>query len=392
MFNPTEEHKILRQSVRSFVEEEVDPQALVHNRDERFNKKLYLKCAELGLLGITIPEKFGGSGMDATALCIVAEEFSSSDPGFTLSAFGHALLFAHNLSVNGSETQKVKYLPSAVRGEFIGGMAMSEAIAGTDVLGMATKAELSNDGSHYILNGSKMWITNGTVDGETTGDVFIVYAKTGRGRSPTDLSAFIVEKGFEGFSLGQKIENKCGMRASSTGELLFQDVKVPADNLLGTVGGASLCMMRNLEIERLELAAMSCGIARRSIEAMNTYAKERYAFGKSIGEFGQISKAISESYADYMAGRSLLYNIARTLDLSTYGNGMETDGVKLYCAAMGKKVADRAIQVLGGNGYISQYQVERLWRDAKLIEIGGGTNEAHHKNIYREFKKVGKLP
>ncbi len=190
-----------------------------------------------------------------------------------------------------------------------------------------------------------------------------------------------------GFKLGQKIEDKCGMRASMTAELVFDEVKVPTENIVGTVGGATLCMMRNLEIERITLAAMALGIARRSIEVMSNYSKERKAFGKPIGDYGQIQKAIAESYAEYMAGRSYVYNVARTLDLNSYGNTLEADGVKLYCAPMAKNIADRAIQVLGGYGYVGEYQVERLWKDAKLLEIGGGTNEAHHKNMCRDIKK-----
>lgn len=262
---------------------------------------------------------------------------------------------------------------------------MSEPGVGTDVLGMTTTATLSADGQTYTINGAKMWITNGTVNGTDTGDVFLVYARTSKDRA--GLTSFLVEKGTPGFKLGQKIEDKCGMRASMTAELVFDNVVVPVSNIVGTVGGASLCMMRNLEIERITLAAMSLGIARRSIEVMSNYAQERKAFGKAIGEYGQIQKAIAESYAEYMAGRSYVYNVARHLDLKSYGNGLDADGVKLYCAPMAKRVADRAIQVLGGNGYVGEYQVERLWRDAKLLEIGGGTNEAHHKNMIRDIRK-----
>ena len=264
---------------------------------------------------------------------------------------------------------------------------MSEPGAGTDVMGMSTTAKLSEDGSHYTLNGAKMWITNGTVDGKGTGDVYLVYAKTGPGRSAKDLSAFLVDKSMPGFSLGQKIEDKLGMRASMTAELVFDDVKVPVENLVGQEGGAALCMMRNLEIERVTLAAMALGIARRSIEVMSRYAQEREAFGKPIGDFGQIQSMIAESYAEYMAGRSYVYQVAKDLDLSSVGNGLDADGVKLFCAPMAKRVADRAIQVMGGCGYVGEYNVERLWRDAKLLEIGGGTNEAHHKNMVRDLKR-----
>jgi len=265
-------------------------------------------------------------------------------------------------------------------------MGMSEPGAGTDVLGMASTAVASSDGSYFTLNGSKMWITNGTIDGSDTGDVFLIYARTCN-KSRDGLTSFIVEKGMKGFTLGQKIDDKCGMRASMTAELVFNDVIIPSENIVGTVNGASLCMMRNLEIERITLAAMSLGIARRCIEIMSNYSKERKAFGKMIGDYGQIQKSISESYADYMAGRSYVYNVARKLDLKSYGNGLDADGVKLYCGPMAKRVADRAIQVLGGYGYVGQYQVERLWRDSKLLEIGGGTNEAHHKNMTRDLRK-----
>jgi isovaleryl-CoA dehydrogenase len=264
---------------------------------------------------------------------------------------------------------------------------MSEADAGTDVMGMKSFAQPSSDGSHFTLNGTKMWISNGTIDGTDTGDVFLVYAKTDLKSKSGGLTSFIVEKGMPGFRLGRKITGKLGMRASNTAELIFEDVKIPTENVVGGVGGAAICMMRNLELERIGLAAMSLGIARRCIEVMSKYSQERKAFGKSIGEYGQIQKAIAESYAEYFAGRTYVYNFARQLDLKTYGNGLDADGVKLYCAPMAKRIADRAIQVLGGNGYVGEYQVERLWRDAKLLEIGGGTNEAHHKNMMRDLKK-----
>jgi isovaleryl-CoA dehydrogenase len=265
-------------------------------------------------------------------------------------------------------------------------MGMSEPGAGTDVLGMKTKATLSDGGSHWSLNGQKMWITNGTLDGgRTPGDLFLVYAKTGQNRA--DVTSFIVERGMSGFDVGQQIHDKLGMRASPTAELVFDNVKIPVSNVVGEVNGATLCMMRNLEVERLGLAAMALGIARRCINVMNDYAKERKAFGKSLWDFGQIQSAISTSYAEYMAGRSYVYALANSLDLNSHGNGLDADGTKLYCAAMAKTVADRAIQVLGGYGYVGEYNVERLWRDAKLLEIGGGTNESHHKNMSRDLQR-----
>lgn len=386
MYNPTDEHAGLRDMLRQFVEKEVDPQALEHNRKEQFNVDLFRKLGNLGLLGITVDTQYGGSGMDAVAAVIAHEELAASDPAFCLSYLAHSMLFVNNLSQNGSHEQKLKFLPKACSGEAIGGMCMSEPGAGTDVMGMLTTAVPNADGTEYTINGTKMWITNGTIDNSDTGDIYLVYAKTGTGRG--DLTSFVVEKGMPGFTLGQKITDKCGMRASHTAELVFDNVKVPAANIVGKIGGAGICMMRNLEIERITLAAMSLGIARRCIEVMGKYSQERKAFGKPIGDFGQTQKAITESYAEFMAGRSYLYGVARNLDLSTYGNGLDSDGVKLYCAPMAKNVADRAIQVLGGYGYCGEYQVERLWRDAKLLEIGGGTNESHHKNMLRDLRKT----
>lgn len=236
----------------------------------------------------------------------------------------------------------------------------------------------------------QMWITNGTITGEDTGDLFLVYARTGTGRA--DITQFVVEKDMAGFSLGQKISDKLGMRASMTAELVFEQVLVPQNNVVGNVNEATLCMMRNLEIERIGLAAMALGIARRCIDEMNMYAQDRSAFGsKNLYEFGQIQKHVAESYAEYMAGRCYVYALANQLDLNSYGNGLDADGVKLYCAPMAKNVADRAIQVMGGYGYVGEYVVERMWRDSKLLEIGGGTNESHQKNMSRDLKRLRKI-
>ena len=267
-------------------------------------------------------------------------------------------------------------------------MCMSEPNAGTDVLGMKSNAVYDPQRNGFILNGTKMWITNGTLTGKETGDVFLVYARTGS-ENRSDITQFILEGGMEGFSVGQKINDKLGMRSSPTAELVFENVFIPQSNVVGDINGATLCMMRNLEIERVALAAMAVGIARRALDEMISYAANRPAFGKpNLYGFGQIQKHIAESYAEYMAGKSYLYGVSNGLDLSTYGNGLDADGVKLYCAQMAKNVADRAIQVLGGYGYCGEYTVERLWRDAKLLEIGGGTNESHHKNMSRDLLKL----
>jgi isovaleryl-CoA dehydrogenase len=291
------------------------------------------------------------------------------------------------MAYNASPEQSAKYLPDLCTGKTIGGMCMSEPGAGTDVLGMTTTA--IEQGDHYVLNGAKMWITNGALDDSTLGDVFLVYARTGDSRN--QVGQFIVEKGMQGFSLGQRLKGKLGMRASSTAELVFDNCIVPKANLIGDPTGALLHMMRNLEIERVGLAAMSLGIARRCIEIMNRYAQERQSFGKPLNNFGQIQKYIADSYAEFMAGRSYVYQVASALDLSKEGQRLDSDGVKLYCATMAKRVADRAIQVLGGYGYMSEYQVERLWRDAKLLEIGGGTIEAHQKNMTRDLTQLRQI-
>lgn len=388
IFNPTPEHKQLREMVRLFAEREVEPQALESDKTETFNLELFRKVGELGLLGLTAQERFGGAEMDPVAACIVHEELAAVDPGFTLAYLAHTLLFVNNLAFNGSEAQRAKYLPAACDGRHVGAMCMSEPDAGTDVLGMRTTAR--KDGDTYILNGAKMWITNGAIADGELGDIFLVYARMeGAGRN--ELSMFIVEKGFEGISLGQKITEKLGMRASCTAEVVFEDCRVPAENLVGEEGAALMHMMRNLEVERLGLAAMSLGIARRSVEIMNSYAKERKSFGEPLNRFGQIQRHIAESYAEYMAGRFYTYGFAARMSLEKPGQRLDSDGVKLYCSTMGKNVADRAIQVLGGYGYCGEYRVERLWRDAKLLEIGGGTVEAHHKNMTRELARIDQL-
>ena len=388
LLNPTPEHKMLRDMVRSFVQTEVEPQAHQHDKQEKFNLPLFKKLSELGLLGITVPENFGGAGMDAVAVVIAHEEISASDPGFCLAYLAHTLLAVNNLAVNGSEKQKSQYLPGLSSGQLIGAMAMSEPDYGTDVMGMKTTAVKS--GNYYILNGRKMWITNGAVDDNKTPCDFVwVYAKTGEKNGRAAISSFIVEKNDPGFYVGQKIADKLGMRASNTAELVFENCKIPADRLVGHEGDSMSHMMRNLEIERIGLAAMGLGIARRSIEIMNKYAAERNAFGKPLNFFGQIQKYIAESYAEFRSAQSYVYDTARRLDLNREGNRLDSDGAKLVATSMSKNVADRAIQVLGGFGYVGEYHVERLWRDAKLLEIGGGTLEAHQKNIARDLAKSG---
>jgi isovaleryl-CoA dehydrogenase len=388
LFNPTPEHAALRRTVRAFAEREVAPQAAQFDREEKFNLALFRKLGELGLLGLTADETYGGAGLDASAAVIVHEELAAQDPGFTLAYLAHAILFVNNLQQNGSAAQRARWLPGACDGTLVGGMGMSEPAAGTDVLGMKTTAR--RDGDHFVLDGAKMWITNGAIADNELGDVFLIYARE-PGHGPKQLSMFVVEKGMPGFQLGQRIKDKLGMRASGTAELVFDGCRVPLENRIGEGGDAVGHMMRNLELERLVLAAMSLGIARRCVDVMNGYAQERKSFGQPLNAFGQIQRHVAESYAEFMAGRTYVYALAAEMGLDRGGTRVDSDAVKLYCATMAKQVADRAIQVLGGYGYVGEYTVERLWRDAKLIEIGGGTLEAHQKNITRDLSRHGPI-
>jgi len=371
LFDPTDEHKLLRQTVREFTRKEVEPQADEHDQRGVLNEGLLRKLGELGVLGITIPAEEGGAGMDATAAVIVHHELAKSDPGFTLAYLSHAMLFVNNFFHASNPAQRAKYLPKTLTGEWIAGMGMTEPAVGTDVLGMQTTAV--KDGGHYVLNGRKIFITNGP-------DAFclLVYAKV-NGR----VTAFVVDRDCKGFSSSPKIE-KMGMRASTMSELVFDDCRVPAENLLGVEGGGVTHMMRNLEIERLTLAAMSLGIADRCLDIMIRYADQRRAFGQPLHHFGQIQTHIAVSYAETEALRTLLYHVARSVGPETR-NRIGSDAAKLFGAPVGKQVADRAMQVLGGYGYCREYNVERLLRDAKLLEIGGGTLEAHTKNLTRDL-------
>jgi isovaleryl-CoA dehydrogenase len=375
LFAPTPLHELLSETLREFVSREVEPQAAEHDRSETFNHALFRRAGELGFLGITIREEYGGSDLGATAAVQAYEAISGSDPGFALSVLSHSILFAQNVQVNADEALKRRILPLAVSGEWIGGMCMTEPEVGTDVLAMRTRAR--RDGDAYVIDGTKMFITNGGIDEDTPGDAFVVYAATGEGA----ISSFVVERGMEGFRLGQKCKDKLGMRASYTSELIFDSVRVPIANRLGDEGAGKLAMMRNLEIERLTLAAMSVGIAKRCLDVMIGYANERKTFGVPIRQHGQIQRYIAESFSEYRAARALLYETARHIDLEATGQRVGADAAKLFASQVAKRAADAAIQVLGGYGYMGEYVVERLWRDAKLLEIGGGTLEAHHKNL-----------
>jgi len=343
-----------------------------HDESGTFNTKLLSELGKLGLIGVTIPEGDGGANLDAMASVIVHEELSYSDPGFALGYLAHALLFVNNFYWAGNPTQRRKYLPKVLSGETIGCMGMTEPSVGTDVLGLQTTARKMPNGD-YVLNGRKTFITNGPES-----HIALVYAKL-----DNRITTFVVEKSFPGFSVSPKIP-KVGMRASTMSELIFEDCRVPADNLLGSEGGGITNMMRNLEIERLGLAAMAIGIARRCLDVMVKYAIERQTFGKSLADHGQIQRYIGDSFAKLEAMRALTYNVAATVG-PHHRNRLGTDAAKLFASTAAKEVADAAIQVLGGYGYCTEYRVEQFWRDAKLMEIGGGTLEAHQKNITRDL-------
>lgn len=374
LFNPTPEHAHLREMVADFSRTHIDPQAAEYDLKGEMNKELFRKAAGLGLLGITVPESHGGAGMDALAATIVHHEMAKYDPGFTLAYLAHSMLFVNNFFWAGSEEQRARYLPQVLSGEWIACMGMSEPGAGTDVLGMTTTAKRAGD--EYIINGSKIWITNGP-----EADCCLVYAKT-----DGKISAFLVDRSMDGFTSSPKID-KVGMRASTMCELFFHDCRVPVKNRLGEEGQGVKHMMRNLEIERLTLAGMSVGIAERCVEIMIDYGHSRKAFGESINNFGQIQKYIGDSYALTQAAKCFTYHEAINTSPSAQ-NRIGTDAAKLFCSTVGKDVADNAIQVLGGAGYSRGWPVERLWRDAKLLEIGGGTLEAHQKNLTKDLTRL----
>lgn len=375
LFAPTAEHELLRQVVAEFARREVDPRAAESDRKGELDVALFRKLADLDLLGITVPEQDGGAGLDAVAAVIAHHELAKYDPGFTLAYLAHAMLFVNNFYNCSNAEQRAKYLPKVLKGEWIAGMGMTEPGAGTDVLGMSTTAV--RDGGHYVLRGSKTYITNGC-----EGFCFLVYAKL-EGR----ITAFVVDRDCPGFSTSNHID-KLGMRGSTMAELVFDDCKVPVANLLGREGDGITHMMRNLEIERITLAAISVGIAERCVEIMVDFANERRAFGKPILEFGQIQRYIADGFAMTEAAKCLVYNVARDIG-PEIRNRVGSDAAKLFAGPVGKTVADYAMQVMGGAGYCREFPVERLWRDAKLIEIGGGTLEAHQKNIAKDLGRMG---
>ncbi len=361
----SEEEKQIVEVARSFAQNELAPYAEKHDHDESFNLEAFKKMGELGLLGITAELEYGGAGMGATAATIVMEEFGKACAGSTLSYLAHSMLCVNNINSNASNEQKAKYLPKLISGEHIGAMAMSEPGNGSDAVGMKCKADLKND--HYIINGNKMWITNAQY-----ADIVYLYSRTGDKRN--DLTTFIVEtKNTEGYSVSKEI-HKMGMRSSPTGELCFENAKVPLENRVGNEGDSVYHMMKNLEIERLTISGISLGIAQACVDQCIKYANEREQFGKNLGSFQMIQKMIAEMAAETEMMRNFLYNVCYQWDQGKVSN-THAAMVKLQLPKMATKIALDAIQLHGGYGYSREFPLERMMRDNKLNEIGAGTNE-----------------
>lgn len=376
-FDQSEIHTTLRESVRTWAHQNLEPGASERDEKEFFDVSLFRRLTtELGITGATLPQSLGGAGLDEAAPVILIETLAEVDPAFSMSYLAQELLFTHQLwrtwELSG---QKMPASHAEVlRTHPIAGMGMTEPDAGTDVLGMKTTAERQEDGT-FIINGTKQWITNAPV-----GDAFLVYARTGEGRR--DLSLFLMKSTDPGLVRGTP-EKKMGMRSSPTGSLTLTQCRVPADRLVGNLHEGLRPMLRNLAIERLGLAAESCGLAKTCLDTMIAYMRERHAFGKPISDFGQIQRIVSECYAKYRASRCFLYETLEELIDGKPRASIDADAVKLCCSEMGEFVSRSAIQVLGANGYSRAYPVERLHRDAVLLSIGGGTNEALQKNLSR---------
>jgi isovaleryl-CoA dehydrogenase len=369
---------LLRESVRSFAQDAIAPIAVQVDRENQFPRDIWPKLGGLGLLGITVDEDYGGADLGYLAHVVAMEEISRASASIGLSYGAHSNLCVNQLSKNGTQVQKRKYLPRLISGEHVGALAMSETEAGSDVVSMRLRAEKADGG--YILNGNKMWITNGP-----EADVLIVYAKTDPGAASRGITAFIVERGCPGFTTSPKLD-KLGMRGSSTCELVFHDCFVPEENVLGRPGGGARVLMSGLDYERLVLCGGPLGIMAACLDVVVPYVHHRKQFGKPIGEFQLMQGKLADMYVAFHACRAYVYAVAQACDR---GEAVRKDcaGAILYSAEKATWMAGQAIQALGGNGYINDYPTGRLWRDAKLFEIGAGTSEIRRMLIGRELFK-----
>ncbi len=380
-FDLGEDIDALRDAVRDFAQSEIAPRAAQIDQTDQFPMDLWRKMGDLGVLGITVPEADGGAGMGYLAHMVAMEEISRASASVGLSYGAHSNLCVNQIKRNGSAAQKAKYLPKLISGEHVGALAMSEPGAGSDVISMKLRAE--DKGGYYLLNGSKMWITNGR-DANT----LVVYAKSEPELGARGVTAFLIEKGMKGFSIAQKLD-KLGMRGSHTGELVFENVEVPAENILGGLNQGAKVLMSGLDYERAVLAAGPIGIMQSVMDNVVPYIHDRKQFGQSIGEFQLIQGKVADMYTVLQAGRSFCYTVGKNLDKlgSEHVRQVRKDcaSVILWCAEKATWMAGEGVQIFGGNGYINDYPLGRLWRDAKLYEIGAGTSEIRRMLIGREL-------